>query len=122
MQPPESVIYIALGNATKLSQRQFDKLTLSLEFVGKPFLWVIRPDFIINEVGKKKPDGFQQRVANLGKMVSWVPQEKVLAHPSISCFVYSLQLELNSREYHCGGSHALLALLWRSILRQDLCV
>lgn len=54
--------------------------------MGKPFLWVVRLD-VTDGVATEYPNGFQQRVANLGKMVHWASQEKVLAHPSVACFL-----------------------------------
>ncbi|CAA2997187.1 UDP-glycosyltransferase 83A1-like, partial [Olea europaea subsp. europaea] len=33
------------------------------------------------------PKGFEGRVRNRGLMVSWAPQQKVLSHPSVACFL-----------------------------------
>ncbi|KAJ4976127.1 hypothetical protein NE237_001233 [Protea cynaroides] len=91
-QPLRSVIYVAFGSISSLNQQQFNELALGLEYVGRPFLWVVRPDFT-NGLVTKYPDGF---IANHGKIVTWAPQQKLLAHPSIACFLT-----------HCG---------WNSIL------
>lgn len=77
-----SVIYLAFGSHTILDQSQFDELALGLELLGRPFLWVVRSDHAYTY-----PDGFQNRLGHLGKVISWAPQEKVLSHPSVACFV-----------------------------------
>ncbi|RVW85596.1 UDP-glycosyltransferase 83A1 [Vitis vinifera] len=82
-QPAGSVIYVAFGSLAILSQNQFNELALGIELVGRPFLWVVRSDFT-NGSAAEYPDGFIERVAEHGKIVSWAPQEKVLAHPSVA--------------------------------------
>ncbi|XP_030537684.2 UDP-glycosyltransferase 83A1-like [Rhodamnia argentea] len=95
LQPCESVIYVAFGSLAAFDQNQFEELALGLELSGHPFLWVVRSGFTnVDEI--KYPDGFLERVSDRGKIVSWVPQEKVLAHPSVACFMT-----------HCG---------WNSIM------
>jgi UDP:flavonoid glycosyltransferase YjiC (YdhE family) len=58
-------------------------------------LWVVRPD-ITTETNDAYPEGFQERVATRGRMVGWAPQQKVLSHPSISCFLS-----------HCGWNSTM---------------
>ncbi|XP_050376368.1 UDP-glycosyltransferase 83A1-like [Argentina anserina] len=94
-QPAGSVIYVAFGSITVLSQHQMDELALGLELVGRPFLWVKRSD-LIKGGSSKYPDGYEERVANRGKIVQWAPQEQVLAHPSIACFLT-----------HCGWNSTM---------------
>ncbi|XP_034673673.1 UDP-glycosyltransferase 83A1-like [Vitis riparia] len=84
-QPAGSVIYVAFGSLAIFNQRQFNELALGLELVGRPFLWVVRSDFTDGSAAEY-PDGFIERVADHGKIVSWAPQEEVLAHPSVACF------------------------------------
>ncbi|KAL6318655.1 hypothetical protein AAG906_001128 [Vitis piasezkii] len=84
-QPAGSVIYVAFGSFTILTQHQFNELALGIELVGRPFLWVVRSDFTDGSAAEY-PDGFIERVADHGKIVSWAPQEEVLAHPSVACF------------------------------------
>ncbi|XP_048137470.1 UDP-glycosyltransferase 83A1-like [Rhodamnia argentea] len=95
LQPPKSVIYAAFGSIAAFSQNQFEELALGLELSGRPFLWVVRSDFT-NEDEIRYPDGFSERVSDRAKIVSWAPQEKVLAHPSVSCFVT-----------HCGWNSTM---------------
>ncbi|KAL5582180.1 hypothetical protein UlMin_014622 [Ulmus minor] len=95
-QAPSSVIYVAFGSITVHDQTQFDELALGLELTGKPFLWVVRPGFTKGCLNSKYPDGFK---GNLGKIVSWAPQQKVLSHPSVACFVS-----------HCGWNSTIEGL------------
>ncbi|PON40760.1 UDP-glucuronosyl/UDP-glucosyltransferase [Parasponia andersonii] len=98
---PHSVIYIAFGSFTVHDQAQFRELALGLELTGRPFLWVVRPGFISNEENSSfNPYEFLGNNSNnLGKIVSWAPQQKVLAHPSIACFVS-----------HCGWNSTMEGL------------
>ncbi|KAL5582186.1 hypothetical protein UlMin_014628 [Ulmus minor] len=94
-QPPCSVIYVAFGSFTVFDQTQFEELALGLENSNRPFLWVVRPD--LDEKTKNNyPDGFESRVGSRGRMVGWAPQQKVLAHPSIACFLS-----------HCGWNSTM---------------
>ncbi|KAF2313626.1 hypothetical protein GH714_012486 [Hevea brasiliensis] len=89
-QPLKSVIYVAFGSFTIFDKSQFQELALGLEISCRPFLWAVRPD--ITSDTNAYPEGFQERVATRGQMVEWAPQQKVLSHPSIACFLS-----------HCGG-------------------
>ncbi|XP_031249184.1 UDP-glycosyltransferase 83A1-like [Pistacia vera] len=97
-QEPNSVIYVAFGSFTVIDKIQFQELALGLELTNKPFLWVVRPD-ITDGANEAFPDGFEERVANRGKMVGWAPQQKVLSHPSIACFFS-----------HCGWNSTMEGL------------
>ncbi|KAK1363466.1 putative UDP-glucuronosyltransferase [Heracleum sosnowskyi] len=97
-QPSNSVIYIAFGSTAVFSQKQFNELALGLELSGHSFLWVVRSN-IVNGSSLEYPDGFLERTANRGKIVEWAPQEKVLAHTSISCFTS-----------HCGWNSTMEGL------------
>uniref|UniRef100_A0A0D3HCD0 UDP-glycosyltransferases domain-containing protein n=1 Tax=Oryza barthii TaxID=65489 RepID=A0A0D3HCD0_9ORYZ len=100
-RPARSVVYVAFGSFTVFDRRQFQELALGLELTGRPFLWVVRPDIVHGDV-HEYPDGFLDRVVasgnggGRGKVVAWAPQQRVLAHPAVACFVS-----------HCG---------WNSIM------
>ena len=95
-QPAGSAIYVAFGSMATSNQHQFNELALGLELVGRPFLWVVRSDFTDGISVAEYPDGFIERVAQHGKIVSWAPQEEVLAHPSVACFIS-----------HCGWNSTM---------------
>nr|AYC63480.1 UDP-glycosyltransferase [Scoparia dulcis] len=99
-KPYGSVVYVSFGSLAVFSQQQLDELALGLELSGRPFLWVVRPD-LANGSRAEFPDGFLERVNSLGigKIVDWAPQERVLSHTSIACFVS-----------HCGWNSTLEGL------------
>ncbi|KAL8199417.1 hypothetical protein R6Q57_012985 [Mikania cordata] len=94
-QPTCSVIYVAFGSFTILNQIQFQELALGLELTKQPFLWVVRPG-IITESSDTYSEGYMDRIGTRGKIVTWAPQQAVLAHPSIMCFLS-----------HCGWNSTL---------------
>ncbi|KAL2504973.1 UDP-glycosyltransferase 83A1 [Abeliophyllum distichum] len=85
-RPPDSVIYVAFGSFTVFHHNQFKELALGLELTGRPFLWVVRQN-ITEDVDNTYPTGFKERVHHRGRMVSWAPQQKVLSHPCVACFI-----------------------------------
>ncbi|RZC58521.1 hypothetical protein C5167_005831 [Papaver somniferum] len=94
-QPAKSVVYVAFGSFTVFDKQQFHEVAVGLENTGQPFLWVVRPDLTEGSTNDY-PHGFQERVASKGRMVGWAPQQKVLDHPSIACFVT-----------HCGWNSTI---------------
>ncbi|KAL8475807.1 hypothetical protein ACS0TY_028460 [Phlomoides rotata] len=91
-QPANSVIYVAFGSFTVFEQQQFDELALGLQLTNRPFLWVVRQD----ATSYTYPEGFEERVKNQGRMVGWAPQQQVLSHPSVACFIS-----------HCGWNSTM---------------
>ncbi|TKV91278.1 hypothetical protein SEVIR_9G085100v4 [Setaria viridis] len=95
-QPDGSVVYVAFGSFTVFDPCQFQELALGLELTGRPFLWVVRPNFTTGELSKAWFDEFLARVAGKGMVVSWCPQQQVLAHRAVACFVS-----------HCGWNSTM---------------
>ncbi|KAK6137337.1 hypothetical protein DH2020_028918 [Rehmannia glutinosa] len=87
-KPAGSVIYVSFGSLAVFSQQQLDELAFGLELSGRAFLWVVRPD-LANGNGSRAvfPEGYLDRVGEVGKIVEWALQEKVLSHSSIACFL-----------------------------------
>nr|POE91191.1 udp-glycosyltransferase 83a1 [Quercus suber] len=94
-QPVGSVIYVAFGSIATFSQKQFDELAHGLELIGQTFLWVVRSDITDGPLAEFL-HVFRTRLNDRGMIVEWAPQEKVLDHPSIACFVS-----------HCGWNSTL---------------
>ncbi|KAH7660693.1 UDP-glucuronosyl/UDP-glucosyltransferase protein, partial [Dioscorea alata] len=90
-----STIYVAFGSFTVFDKLQFKELALGLELTGRPFLWVVRPD-LTDQTCNAYPEGFRERIGSRGMIVGWSPQQRVLAHPSIACFVS-----------HCGWNSTM---------------
>ncbi|XP_073159083.1 UDP-glycosyltransferase 83A1-like [Henckelia pumila] len=95
-KPAASVIYVSFGSIAVFSQQQLDELALGLELSGRPFLWIVRSD-IANGARAEYPTGFLERIGcGIGKIVEWAPQEKVLSHSSVACFLT-----------HCGWNSTM---------------
>ncbi|XP_031489445.1 UDP-glycosyltransferase 83A1-like [Nymphaea colorata] len=101
-QPSRSVVYVAFGSYTLMNRRQIHELARGLELSGLPFLWVSRPD-LMGGSAPAYPDGFMDVVAGRGRLVGWSPQQEVLSHPSIACFVS-----------HCGWNSTMEGL-WNGV-------
>ncbi|OAY39133.1 gallate 1-beta-glucosyltransferase 84A24 [Manihot esculenta] len=99
-KPPSSVVYVSLGSIVSLKQVQLNELAYGLLNSGFSFLWIFRspPENSAFEP-VDLPDGFLEKVGAKGKVVKWSPQERVLAHSSVSCFVT-----------HCGWNSSMEAL------------
>ncbi|MBA0739050.1 hypothetical protein Gogos_012348, partial [Gossypium gossypioides] len=80
--------------------QQVDEIAEALLATGISYLWVMKPP--AKESGlpiHTLPEGFLEKVGDNGKVVQWSPQDKVLIHPSVSCFVS-----------HCGWNSTMEAL------------
>lgn len=91
-QPKRSVLYVSIGSLAVISENQFMELWFGLVKSGVRFLWVQRPGSIIRPSGldsqnSKASVELSQGTEERGCIVSWAPQEKVLAHPSVAGFL-----------------------------------
>ncbi|ONK77681.1 uncharacterized protein A4U43_C02F9380 [Asparagus officinalis] len=91
---PNSVVYVSVGSVVVLTEEEVVEMANGLLNCGQPFLWVVRDkfrDFL--------PENFTDSAKENGMVVSWSRQERVLAHPSVGCFLT-----------HCGWNSTLEAL------------
>ncbi|CAL4886543.1 unnamed protein product [Urochloa decumbens] len=98
-QSPGSVVYVSFGSwVAPIGPDKIAQFALGLEAAGRPFLWVLKshPSWRAG-----LPDQFAETIAaaGRGKIVSWAPQEDVLRHGAVGCFVT-----------HCGTNSALEAI------------
>ncbi|KAF2941415.1 hypothetical protein DAI22_03g344900 [Oryza sativa Japonica Group] len=93
-----SVVYVAFGSFTVFDMARVQELADGLVLSGRPFLWVIRQNFT-NGAGEGWLEEFRHRVSGKGMIVGWAPQQSVLSHPSIACFVS-----------HCGWNSTMEGL------------
>ncbi|KAL8129232.1 hypothetical protein V2J09_018387 [Rumex salicifolius] len=96
-KPPRSVVYVCFGSIAHIKQEQVDEMAHGILNTGAPFLWVMRP----TEPGSfLKAHALPEEVGpDDGMVVEYSPQERVLAHPSLACFVT-----------HCGWNSTVEAL------------
>ncbi|CAN8270368.1 unnamed protein product [Cochlearia groenlandica] len=91
-----SVVYISFGTVAYVKQEQINEIAYGLLNADVSFLWVIRRQ----ELGlNKERHVLPEEVKERGKIVEWCSQEKVLAHPSVVCFLT-----------HCGWNSTVEAL------------
>ncbi|KAJ4801445.1 Glycosyltransferase [Rhynchospora pubera] len=93
-QAPKSVIYISIGSIVSLTKEEMAMMAHELMTSGRPFLWVVRPD-----CRELLPQGFLEEVKGKGMVVGWSPQNSVLNHSSVCCFLT-----------HCGWNSTLETL------------
>ncbi|CAH8317172.1 unnamed protein product [Eruca vesicaria subsp. sativa] len=93
---PSSIVYISFGTAVHLQQEQIDEIAQGLLSSGLSFLWVVRPPMKgLSLAPHVLPPELEER----GMFVEWCPQERVLAHPAVACFLS-----------HCGWNSTVEAL------------
>ncbi|PIN17458.1 UDP-glucuronosyl and UDP-glucosyl transferase [Handroanthus impetiginosus] len=90
-----SVLYISFGSwVSPIGEDKVRALALTLEALGRPFIWVLGPTW-----RRGLPNGYAERVATHGRIVSWAPQVEVLGHPTIGCYLT-----------HCGWNSTIEAI------------
>ncbi|KAJ1267464.1 hypothetical protein BS78_07G058200 [Paspalum vaginatum] len=85
-QAPGSVVYANFGSLTVLTAAQLAEFAWGLAATGRPFLWVIREDLIPGGPAAL-PLAFTAETAARGRVATWCPQERVLRHPAMGCFL-----------------------------------
>ncbi|KAL6839590.1 hypothetical protein ACP4OV_030529 [Aristida adscensionis] len=104
-QPPESVVYMAMGSEVPLRVKQVHELALGLELAGTRFLWALRKPHGVPD-GDVLPAEFQERTRGRGLVATgWVPQITILAHAATGAFFI-----------HCGRNSLIEGLLFRNPL------
>ncbi|KAL6980623.1 7-deoxyloganetic acid glucosyltransferase [Sarracenia purpurea var. burkii] len=93
--PPRSVIFVSIGSLAMMTRDQVMEFWHGLVNSGKRFLWVRRPNSVIDggdweeeeeEVGQL-PAEIVAATKERGKIVSWAPQEEVLRHRAVGGFL-----------------------------------
>ncbi|KAL9246017.1 hypothetical protein vseg_019601 [Gypsophila vaccaria] len=105
-QPESSVVFLCFGSCGCFDEEQVKEIANGLDRSGYRFLWALR---LFPREGAQRttlnekesflevlPEGFIERTAHKGKVIGWVPQVEVLAHPATGGFVS-----------HCGWNSTL---------------
>ncbi|CAN6315200.1 unnamed protein product [Urochloa humidicola] len=94
-QPAGSVVYVAFGSLASHDAAQLVELAEGLALTDRPFLWAIRP----GSAGEELLGRLRSLAAQRGRVASWCPQRRVLAHPAVACFLT-----------HCGWNSTMEAV------------
>lgn len=86
-QPQRSVVYISFGSITVMSRNELTEFWHGLVDSGKRFLWVLRPDLVEGKMEEEAIKELEKETRERGCVVGWTPQEEVLAHPAVGCFL-----------------------------------
>lgn len=87
-QPLRSVVYVSFGSLTMVTKDQLIEFWHGLINSGKRFLWVIRPNSVLEKNGESQIlKELLQGTRDRGYIVDWAPQENVLAHQAIGGFL-----------------------------------
>ncbi|EMS35643.1 UDP-glycosyltransferase 85A3 [Triticum urartu] len=88
-QQPGSIVYANFGSLTVLSTDQLAEFAWGLAASGHPFLWSIR-DNLVPGAGagmSSLPPEFVAATARRCCLTAWCPQDQVLGHPAVGCFL-----------------------------------
>ncbi|KAJ9695373.1 hypothetical protein PVL29_010711 [Vitis rotundifolia] len=87
-QAPSSVIYVSIGSLITTSESELVEMAWGLANSGQPFLWVVRPGLVngSSNAAQLLPKEFKETTNKRGRVISWAPQEAVLAHRSVGGF------------------------------------
>ncbi|KAM0851103.1 hypothetical protein ACQ4PT_052653 [Festuca glaucescens] len=85
-QAPASVLYISFGSLASMSAADLTETAWGIANSGQSFLWVLRSDLVHGVTEVTLPDGFDAATRHRGMIVSWAPQEEVLAHAAVGGF------------------------------------
>ncbi|CAH2079122.1 unnamed protein product, partial [Thlaspi arvense] len=89
---PSSIVYISFGIVVHLKHEQVDEIAHGLLTYGCPsYGWFNLP--------WKETHALPRELEEKGKIVEWCPQERVLTHPAVACFLS-----------HCGWNSTMEAL------------
>jgi UDP:flavonoid glycosyltransferase YjiC (YdhE family) len=97
----KSVVYINYGSITVMTEQHLKEFAWGLANSKHPFLWIVRPDVVMGD-SAILPEGFFEETKDRGLLVSWCPQDQVLAHPSIGVFLTHCGWN-STIESICGG-------------------
>ncbi|WVZ74486.1 hypothetical protein U9M48_022665 [Paspalum notatum var. saurae] len=92
-----SVMYVSFGSwVPSIGRDVINEIALSLQATGRPFLWALKEEPSWRD---GLPKEYAEAVAGHGKIVAWAPQDDVLRHKAIGCYLT-----------HCGWNSTLEAI------------
>ncbi|XXG52971.1 hypothetical protein AAC387_Pa03g1154 [Persea americana] len=110
-QPKSSVLYVSLGSFLSVSGPQMDEIANGLQASGVRFLWVARGDATHLQEG-----------GNMGLVVPWCDQLRVLCHSSVGGFLTHCGWNSTMESVYAGVPMLTFPLLWDQITNAKLIV
>ncbi|XP_042485389.1 7-deoxyloganetin glucosyltransferase-like [Macadamia integrifolia] len=101
LKEPGSVLYVNFGSVTVITPQQLVEFAWGLANSEQNFLWIIRPGLVEGD-SAVLPSEFVTRTKERGILASWCPQEEVLNHPAVGCFLTHSGWN-STLESICGG-------------------
>ncbi|KAL6839864.1 hypothetical protein ACP4OV_029674 [Aristida adscensionis] len=86
-QQPASVVYVNFGSHTVLAPEQLAEFAWGLAASGHAFLWSVRENLVRGGALAALPPGFLEETAGRRCLAAWCPQESVLRHRAVGCFL-----------------------------------
>lgn len=87
-----SVVYVNFGSHTVVTPEQLNEFAWGLAASGHRFLWSMRDNLVRGGGGggaglDAMPSTFKAETAGRCHVAAWCPQEQVLRHPAVGCFL-----------------------------------
>ncbi|XVE76088.1 hypothetical protein DITRI_Ditri12bG0144900 [Diplodiscus trichospermus] len=97
-QAPGSVIYVCFGTLNRIPSLQLIEIATALEASNRPFIWVLREGYKIEEMEKwLEEEEYEEKIKGRGLLIrGWAPQVLILSHQTIGGFLT-----------HCGWNSTL---------------
>ncbi|XP_010685898.2 UDP-glycosyltransferase 87A2 [Beta vulgaris subsp. vulgaris] len=112
LQPKGSVLYISQGSFLSISNAQMEEIIAGIKESGVRFLWVTRGD----------TSRFKDVVGEVGCLVSWCDQLKVLCHPSVGGFWTHCGWNSTSESIYAGVPMLTCPIFWDQMPNSKLVV
>ncbi|XP_008811183.2 7-deoxyloganetin glucosyltransferase-like [Phoenix dactylifera] len=100
-QRAASVVYVNFGSLTTMTVEQLMEFAWGVADSNHPFMCIIRPDLVAGGL-EALPKEFIIKTEDRSFLTSWCPQEEVLSHPAIGCFLTHSGWN-STMESVCGG-------------------
>lgn len=102
LQPPSSVLYVSQGSLHSATSAQLDEIAAGLRISGVRYFWVAR----------KETPRFKDDCGEMGLILPWCDQLRVLCHPSIGGFWSHCGWNSTSEAIYAGVPMLTFPIYW----------
>ncbi|KAF9596699.1 hypothetical protein IFM89_012898, partial [Coptis chinensis] len=111
-QPERSVLYISLGSFLSVSKEQMDEIVKGIRSSGVKYLWV----------GRGETSSIQEACGEMGLVVPWCDQLRVLSHPSVGGFWTHCGWNSTLEGIYAGVPMLTFPIFWDQVTDRKLIV